>query len=350
MGRLSPLLLGLKEELKNIKKYDIPWSRRLWLYRHGFTSSRDILYEINKGNIDNYLSDIQQVKSTRQLYRNISTKIAADKYIYHVLMGEVYPEHVPELIAGYKPGHGVVRFPGRSVDSLEELIAELERRGSVVIKRKGGGGGRDVHVLESDGGNLFFDGDVIEATELWNSLESSPESIVTEYIAQADYSEKIYPTSANTIRFLTMVDPETDTLFPAAAIHRFGATGSKIDNWSAGGMSAKVDIEKGELGMGIVRSNTGEVERVTHHPDTGEAITGVKIPKWDEIRSKTLEIANEFADVLTYVGWDILVTDGTGSFKIIEANPTSQVEMIQSHQPLLADDRTRRFYEHHGVL
>jgi hypothetical protein len=36
-----------------------PLWRRLWLYRHGLLSSRDELWDQNRKNIDQYLSDLQ---------------------------------------------------------------------------------------------------------------------------------------------------------------------------------------------------------------------------------------------------------------------------------------------------
>jgi len=35
---------------------------------------------------------------------------------------------------------------------------------------------------------------------------------------------------------------------------------------------------------------------------------------------------------------------------VIEGNAFSDTDLLQTHEPLLADDRVRRFFEHHGVV
>jgi len=35
---------------------------------------------------------------------------------------------------------------------------------------------------------------------------------------------------------------------------------------------------------------------------------------------------------------------------VIEGNAFSDVDLLQTHEPLLADDRARRFFDHYGVV
>ena len=60
-----------------------------------------------------------------------------------------------------------------------------------------------------------------------------------------------------------------------------------------------------------------------------------------------IEIAERLS-YIPYIGWDLVVT-GEGEFVIIEANNNSSA-VIQIHKPLLRDERTRQFYERHGVI
>jgi D-alanine-D-alanine ligase-like ATP-grasp enzyme len=46
---------------------------------------------------------------------------------------------------------------------------------------------------------------------------------------------------------------------------------------------------------------------------------------------------------LPRVGWDVVVTDD--GFELLELNTHAGVETLQVHRPVLADPRTRRFFE-----
>lgn len=50
------------------------------------------------------------------------------------------------------------------------------------------------------------------------------------------------------------------------------------------------------------------------------------------------------------MGWDVIVTDHESSFKVIEGNAAPGIDSLQTHWPMLTDERVRRFYRHHGVL
>ena len=78
-------------------------------------------------------------------------------------------------------------------------------------------------------------------------------------------------------------------------------------------------------------------------------IEGVHIPQWDRICDNILEIAEYVAPLTPYVGWDVLVTDHDGSIAVVEGNSYPDVP-LQTHEPLLADDRVRRFYESYDVV
>ncbi|MBD3338146.1 MAG: hypothetical protein GF353_03495 [Candidatus Lokiarchaeota archaeon] len=76
-------------------------------------------------------------------------------------------------------------------------------------------------------------------------------------------------------------------------------------------------------------------------------MAGIKIPHWFKIKEQLLKIAASFP-YLQYVGWDLIITDR--SFKIIEGNHYTDVNLLQVHQPLLTDPRTKKFYQYHNII
>lgn len=75
----------------------------------------------------------------------------------------------------------------------------------------------------------------------------------------------------------------------------------------------------------------------------------LRILAWNVIRDQLLEIVDDIS-YIPYAGWDIIVTDDAGSFKLIEANSHSGAKSLQVHAPLLTDERVRNFYKTHGVI
>jgi hypothetical protein len=173
--------------------------------------------------------------------------------------------------------------------------------------------------------------------------------LLEERICQHSYADRIFPGSLNTIRVVTMQDPNGSGAFIAGAVHRFGcASSAPVDNFKQGGIAALVHLDTGCLAVG--RSNPGMHAVHVHeqHPETGEPITGVALPHWREVKALTLELAGLFSG-LHHVGWDICIT--AQGPRVIEGNSRlANPNLIQAHTPLLKDPRVREFLLKHGVL
>jgi hypothetical protein len=166
-------------------------------------------------------------------------------------------------------------------------------------------------------------------------------------VQQGEFPSSIFPGAVNTIRILTMSDPDTEEPFVAAAAHRFGSQSSApVDNLHAGGLSSLIDLESGALSAAAER---GEDRLIMHdvHPDTGAQISGRVVPNWSALKEQVLEVANRLP-FLCYVGWDIALTAKGPVF--LEGNKQPNFRAFQLHRPLLLDPRIKRFYEKHGII
>lgn len=336
----------LRAEAKNVRRYDLPVRDRLRLYRHRFTSERGVLYELDSHPLAEYLSDASYVQ-TKRIDRPHHAGLA-NKVFFHELLSRTHPEDVPGLLGVTRDG-ALVDGPF-DIRTVEDLYAHATDE-RVVVKPIQATGGAGVHVLRPGDGGPQLDGEAVTEADLAEFLAGRSDSVVTPYVYQAEYADEIYPDAANTVRILTMVDPDSGSPFVAAAIHRFGGGQSgAVDNWSSGGMVVALDVETGELGEVAVSPTNGSMRRVTDHPDTGVRVSGKSVPAWDRIVEGILDVAGEYGWLWPYVGWDVVVTDDDGSFQILEGNFFPHVPMMQIHGPLLSDPRVRRFYEHHGVL
>jgi hypothetical protein len=170
---------------------------------------------------------------------------------------------------------------------------------------------------------------------------------LTAFAVQHPYAADIYPGSVNTIRIVTLQDDAGG--FVAVAVHRFGTSASApVDNFSRQGAVAPIDNE-GKLGrLAVQHKATCTVRLSEKHPDTDAQVSGVQVPNWAAVRNRVLAAHGSLPQV-PVIAWDIAI-DPVGEPIMIEANASTDVDVVQIHAPLLADDRVRRFYGTHGVI
>ena len=164
------------------------------------------------------------------------------------------------------------------------------------------------------------DASVVPAEKLFLRY-AGQDGVLDECIVQHPLMEKLHPSSVNTLRvFSVRIHSE---IFIAAAVLRMGNGGSFIDNYSAGGVVAPVDINHG-----LVTAAAEDIfgKRYIFHPYTNEQIVGFKIPNWDSVIATVKKAAKEAP--ISYVGWDIAIRDN--DCVIIEANYRPMVNVVQT--------------------
>jgi hypothetical protein len=122
---------------------------------------------------------------------------------------------------------------------------------------------------------------------------------------------------------------------------------ANVDNFHAGGIAAKIDIDTGELGTGSdLGLHPNSVWHATH-PYSGVLIEGRKMPFWKE----TIALAVSAHSSLVgwrVIGWDIAVVDDGPV--IIEGNSNPDLDIIQrTHREPMGDSRFGELLAHHLV-
>ena len=294
--------------------------------RGGFLPTSHVLYELDRTDPRNYLSDRQRERTHR--LNGPSGGVLDDKLAMYLLLATAGAP-IPEVF-GVTVGDRAAPLGGtaRPADAwLAELVAA---RGRVVRKPLRGRHGGDFRVV----------GAAPAATA------STGTDIVTAYVEQAAEIGRVYPDTTNAIRVLTMHDD--DGAFVAAASQRFGTSSSRpVDNFEDGGLTAPVDLVTGTLGAGVSFGRDAVRRLHASHPDTGERIDGMTVPNWTQLRDGIVAIAGRLS-MLRYVGWDVAVTDS--GFVVLEGNRSPSVQVHQAHAGLLRDPRVRAFYAARGVL
>lgn len=342
--RLRNNVIAIRYVINEEKSYNssLSFPNKLNCLINGFSSEKYMLYNFSKNSHANYLSDYKRHKT--QVINGAYSIVLNDK----MLFDKVLADHTvtPKIFGKIKNGTIYLNNTMANICSLMDL---LKTEQVLIIKKHNGGGGKGIYRVQYKDDMLVVNNNEISIDEFTNMIVDFEDYMISEHVKQADYSNRIYPGTINTIRVITMRDPETSEIFIPIAVHKFGSKKTEpADNVWRGGLTALVDVESGFIQKpALHHEKNKKIEWVTAHPDTNETIEHVKIPNWDQVKESIIKIATKL-DFLHYVGWDLVVTND--GIRIIEGNNYSDVNILQIHQPLLVDARVKRFYQYYGIL
>jgi hypothetical protein len=315
-----------KHARKMIPEHGDEAARRMW--RFGMKADKAAMYDLEAYRPDDYLSDLQMFVSW-ELNKPFSL-VLDSKAIFAEVFSDVV--ETPRVIA-HTNG---LRLVG-DLNVLEGC--------RFFAKPDNEYGGRGIIRGQVANGRVTFSERTMSIDNFAAELLTHKQYyIITEAVEQHAEMAALFPETVNTVRVITMRDPDDGTGFVAAACQRVGSmTSGLVDNFSQYGMSFDIDLETGTIREGRFRDGS----KVTNHPDTGTPITGRRIPFWHDILDDCLR-AFARCPKIQYVGWDVIVSP-QGPV-VLEGNSNAEVRTVQCHKPLLIDERVRRFYEHHGIL
>lgn len=236
--------------------------------------------------------------------------LARNKYLAHKVL-ENTGVRKSMLYCYYQP-EGTVIESDEIANNLGDVCRILKAKNvtECVIKTTETSHGDNVYVvnhLDYEGDNCkltLFNSKVIQLSELLGQDPIIFESIVK----QTAQFESFNASSVNTIRFMTVLYPDNKARL-AGIWMKFGRAGRCVDNAGSGGnVDACVDMTEGEIKYVTEFNGWRNMKAITHHPDTGTLLEGVKIEKWNDIVEQVLH----FQECFPYckaAGWDIAITD-----------------------------------------
>ncbi|NEE04091.1 sugar-transfer associated ATP-grasp domain-containing protein [Phytoactinopolyspora halotolerans] len=346
-GRLR--ITAIRKLIKKEREWDAPLRMRRprwWL--KGFLSRSAILYDLDHNEPAQYVSDLQRVYRTKRMVHERLQDVINNKLTTHLLLGTMDIRSAKLLGVYWR--QAVHRFPEEERVPLPEYLERIEPGRQVFFKVLSGAEGKNIFAVKRlDSATWAVNGEPMDAERTADVfLVQKRPLIVEEGLEQHPKQSALYPDTVNTIRALTMIDVNNGHRpFIAMAVQRIGTRRSEpADNWSRGGLSARVDLDTGQLGRATRLPVRDEVEWFDAHPDTGAPIAGVEVPYWPQIRDLVLHSARVLS-FMEYIGWDIVVTpDGP---VVLEANINTGMNVLQAHQPLFTDPRARAYYAERGV-
>lgn len=329
----------------------MPFVPRLQMWKKGFFSAAWFRYEFYQGGASyDYITDYQENLRASRINREMDNVYVDNKILFPLFFGKFAP--VVENYAFINNNRIIPQHASFHIDSVEKVIELISSGTSVVVKPAGGSRGGAVNKIRFDEekGVLWNNGK-IGKDELGQRIRNLDFNIICPWVEQALYAQKLYPNTTNTIRVLTMIDPQTNEPFIAHAVQRIGTKHSyPVDNFAVGGLSCEINTESGEISAGSYIIPT-ESKKQWHetHPETEAPIAGVVVPGWQEISKKILEVADAVS-YLKIIGWDLIALDNHEKFVLLEGNNAPCFKVHQLHGGLLRDERVKRFMKFHKVI
>lgn len=147
--------------------------------------------------------------------------------------------------------------------------------------------------------------------------------MVEERVLSCKEMSEFHPQSLNTIRVMTMYNEGKFKV--VASMFRMGVGAQVVDNGTAGGILAPIDLNTGVI---IDDGKDKKGHRYVCHPNSGKVIKGFVIPYWDNVLNACKEMAS-FIPKKVFAGWDICVLE-TGEIELIEVNSGPNIMGLQT--------------------
>lgn len=339
MSKLKSIARRIRIDIKLSKTES--WGG-FWNYRHGFLKNTVEVCGITKENYKDFISD-REYRLAHQINGAYSSII--DNKLWLPLLLNKFDKFIPTYFYLFSNGVAYDMVHNR-VALIDEVLLLIRKKGRVACKHTHSSLGIGFLAISYEEDGYKINDNSVSESDLINTLGKLDQYILTEYVIQHEYSNKIAPNSLNTIRLQTVKSSFDRPAKIVRAFHRFGANGSVVDNLAAGcgGILSYVDPDKGVLkGVGVVnKGNTVQCVEDLSHPNSGVRLKGLQIPNYSFIKDTILEIVDQ-NPYLKYVGWDIAVTEN--SFKIIEANSLTTLSTIQQKSGFYLDEDLRKIFK-----
>ena len=331
---------------KEYKRYKSKKWGNWWNFRHGFLPKTIAVCGITRDNYREFISDVDYVKG--HPYNGMYSSIIDNK-LYLPLLLHDFKKYIPQYYffkdsCGFLP----LNYTTTCRVDVDVVLDKLRETHSLVCKRVADSLGNGFLLIEYENEDkVFLNKKMSTMSDVKKTLNELSDCIISEVVKNHEYAASIASSSLNTIRLLFVWDNEKREFFIPRAFHRFGCSGSVVDNLAAGnGILVYINPDTGELlDEGVISKNGKDtyVHDVMIHPDNGVKLTGIRIPNFSHIIKECHNIFSSHS-YLRYLGIDLAVTDD--GFKIIEINSLTSLATIQQRSGFLADTRIRKVLKH----
>lgn len=272
-------------------------------------------YEKSDEEVDTYASTLLMHKFHNHLNGKDFIKYFRNKKLFYQRFSN-YIKH-----AYFIPEH-------KTVEDFKDWLQEKEPKAIMAKKSSGQAGlGLEKFIITKKNGHYQV-GDM-NLEEFFPYAKKMGYDLFDTYIEQHPAIHAISPDALSTIRVISVLSPLGAVTILGAMIRM--STGSFVDNFHKGGVSAAVDLQTGELLPPMLFQDPRKSRTLTAHPVTGREVVGFVIPFWDQVLPMIEQAAQIVPQVKT-VGWDVIITAQGPS--LLEGNDNwdkTHYEKIKKH-------------------
>jgi hypothetical protein len=279
-----------------------------WLIRHGEVNHFYYLYGLDRKDVRR--NDVMPYRAFRRRRDQLNMRVAGVPYSYVCVLRDKF------LFAQLLTSVGIPT--PKTLALLDRTtVTWLDRKQKVPLariaesahgtldgfcKRIDGTQGQGAFPLKIENGRISSNGVELSPSAFCKLIDGR--FLFQERIEQHPEMSALHPASVNTIRLITYFRHGKPVVFCGSA--RMGTAGRTVDNWSAGGLSIRVDIGTGTLHReAFYRPGAGG--RITRHPDTHIVFEGFRIPHFHDAVKLVLQL-HEYLPQIHSIGWDIAIS------------------------------------------
>ena len=229
-------------------------------------------------------------------------------------------------------GHPTRNFPGAvSLRSLKDISIFLETLAEFPIFMKpiaGNAGAGSIWVDGFADGMLRLRNGKLLQLSTYFARWLNRGGILLQAVARPhpDIAKRFGPRLA-TARVVVLMSPDGPLVH--RAVLRIPTGENMVDNFqhgASGNLLGAIEIDSGVLSNVIGKVNSGTLETIQTHPDTGEQIIGCVLPDWNVAMQMCIRAAPLFPGI-RYQSWDVAFTDQGP--QTIEVNSGGDVDVLQ---------------------
>lgn len=309
---MKPLTKGQEADIKAyFKKH---FGREVPTYWHQYLFSRNGVYSEKYIPASIYNSEIIY-RLNKYQYRHAYV----EKGFYDTLFPDINrPKTIVKKVNGYY-------YDDHNPLNVDEAIERCSNLNEAIIKPTLGTWGQGVRLIKTENGRVsVLNCSIQDLFRLYNGG-----FIIQERFGQHEDIARLNPTSLNTLRVMSF-RRENDIIILYVVI-RIGRLNQVVDNETAGGIKADINLATGKIKGVAFGSPT---EKLMPKTDNGTVLDGYQIPCF----FKVLELVKEMHFRLPYynlIGWDMSV-DVKGNPALIEWNRAAELSQV-AHGPAFGE-------------
>lgn len=330
-----------------------------WALKRGFFPGRIKLYGLNDDNYLDYLPDYKYFM-LHPLNHHFKMWVNDKLTLKYILNSNGCESSMPEYylyIENDDKYTYLMDAPANIEKNKDFILNLLKYKGCLAMKPNSGtSGGLGFIKLELVGDTIYENNKPIEMARYNEIIANMKNYIVTEYVKQHEDLAKIWGDSECTLRVIMIKDSDENIYNKSkwscsVSYARFGSSVSGgASNLSSGGIGIGFDFETGKFNEFSIRYKKFCEDGNTilyQHPDTKVTWKGEKLPNWEYVKGM-LEKICEHISSLSYLGFDIIITDTGMKLCEINTHPACDYEQVMCG-PVLSKEKAKKFFEDKGI-